>query len=91
MLRAQLHSFDIICQFQRFLSTQVLWAHILLCYTTDNTMQRDDFVSCRKIATGFFFLISSPAPGGETYFTGSPQLGSPRAFEVSMGLISPDI
>ena len=61
MLRAQLHSFGIIHHFQRFLSTQVLWAHILFCYTTENTMQRDDFATkflrnCNSIFISFHKL-----------------------------------
>ena len=68
MLHAQLHSFDIILHFQQFLSTQVLWAHILFCYTADNTMQRDDFATkfCKtrilsQNCDWIFSLISSPA------------------------------
>ena len=72
MLRAQLHSFDVIQHFQRFLSTQVLWAHILFCYTADNTMQRNDFATkFAKLQLHFrilsqncdwiFSLISSPS------------------------------
>ena len=57
---------SIIHHFQWFLYLQVLQAYVLFCLTADNTMQRDDFatkickncdqifVSCRKIATGFF-------------------------------------
>ena len=53
MFCAQLHSFDIIRHFQWFLSTQVLWAHIVF-------LHRWQCNAAQRFCDWIFSLISSP-------------------------------